>query len=305
MTQARRAPPIATVIVPVRNAADVVEEQLEALARQPNVGSLEVLVVDDASTDRTGELVRSWLRRAERPNFRLLTRPSRGGPNASRNDGIRAAAADFLLFCDGDDVVSDNWAEEMLRARSDRTILTGRYRMIGTAPDAPDRWRKEPWSLGWPYALGGSAALHRNMAIEVGGFDENILAGGTEVDFCIRAQEFAGATIREVEKAVVFHRKPSTGRGLFRREFHRARGRAYITRKLKHSVPSGQSARDLVSSLARLVRTLTRIHSYESRGKRLSVVFGWALGIIFWTTRFLFSIPPPKLLDEFAPVDGG
>jgi glycosyltransferase involved in cell wall biosynthesis len=86
---------LVSIIVPAFNSERYLDEALDALKRQdhPNI---EVIVVDDGSTDGTAELVR------RRPGVRLIQQPN-SGPSAARNAGINVAKGEYLTFCDADD----------------------------------------------------------------------------------------------------------------------------------------------------------------------------------------------------------
>ena len=88
-----------SVIVPAYNEQDTVVDLLERVAAQSIEGvEIEVIVVDDGSTDETGERV------AKRPDLfrKLIRRPRNGGKGAAVRDGLKAATGDYVLFQDAD-----------------------------------------------------------------------------------------------------------------------------------------------------------------------------------------------------------
>jgi len=96
------APPIASVVVPAFNAAEYLNEALLSLRTQ-TLSDIEIIVVDDGSTDRTGAIAATHAREDSR--VRLITRPiSSGRPAVARNDGLRAARGHYIAFLDADDV---------------------------------------------------------------------------------------------------------------------------------------------------------------------------------------------------------
>ncbi|MFF2370079.1 glycosyltransferase family 2 protein [Agromyces sp. NPDC058110] len=96
--------PTLSVIIPTHDVATWIEETLESVLAQHVPGGLEVLVVDDHSTDRTVALVESIA--ASDPRVRLVRATARGGGSA-RNAGVAAAHGRYVAFCDGDDLVPD------------------------------------------------------------------------------------------------------------------------------------------------------------------------------------------------------
>jgi len=90
--------PAISVVVPAHNAADTVGETIESALRQ-TMGDLEVIVVDDGSSDDTGARVEA----IADPRLRLV-RQENGGAAAARNAGIRQARGEWVAFLDADDV---------------------------------------------------------------------------------------------------------------------------------------------------------------------------------------------------------
>jgi glycosyltransferase involved in cell wall biosynthesis len=101
------AAPILSVVIPTWNRSHIVCEAIEsalsqrvAAQRAGRGAQVEVIVVDDGSTDDTSGIVgRSFGSR-----LRLLRMPSRRGPGAARNAGVRVAAGELLAFLDSDDL---------------------------------------------------------------------------------------------------------------------------------------------------------------------------------------------------------
>jgi glycosyltransferase involved in cell wall biosynthesis len=92
--------PNVSVIIPAHNRAGVIAAALESVRNQ-SFSALEVIVVDDCSTDDTAEVVRSVAR--DDPRIRLLVHPQNRGAQAARNTGIRAARGEWIAFLDSDD----------------------------------------------------------------------------------------------------------------------------------------------------------------------------------------------------------
>lgn len=107
------APIDISVIVPVYNAVLHLRELLESLAAQ-TLRSLEIVVVDDGSTDGSAELIRDFAGTDAR--VRVITRVN-GGVSAARNTGLQAARGRWLAFADADDwVAPDAYRNWLLQA---------------------------------------------------------------------------------------------------------------------------------------------------------------------------------------------
>ena len=89
-----------SVIMPAYNVSGIIERAIRSAAAQ-TLPPLEILVIDDRSTDDTVEVVTALGR--EIPSIRLLSTPVNGGAAAARNVGLREAKADWIALLDADD----------------------------------------------------------------------------------------------------------------------------------------------------------------------------------------------------------
>lgn len=122
---------LVSVIVPMYNVAPYLERCLTSLVGQ-SYRRLEIILVDDGSTDGTAAIAAGYARRDRR--VRLL-KLSHGGNGRARNTGIKAARGRFLAFADADDVVPAEAYEAMTEAleRSGSDFCAGGYgRIRGT-----------------------------------------------------------------------------------------------------------------------------------------------------------------------------
>lgn len=103
--------PLISVIVPIYNMEPLLPRCLDSLAAQ-TLRDLEIICVDDGSTDGSGGIVRKYASGDSR--FRLITQENSGRAEA-RNAGIRAAAAPYLGFADPDDYVEPDMYERLYR----------------------------------------------------------------------------------------------------------------------------------------------------------------------------------------------
>ena len=92
--------PKISVVVPVYNVENYIRNCLDAIAAQtyPN---LEIIVVDDASTDKSGKICEAYA--LQEPRLRVVHFSRNRGPSAARNEGIRLADGQFVSFVDADD----------------------------------------------------------------------------------------------------------------------------------------------------------------------------------------------------------
>lgn len=172
---------LVSVIIPTRDRADLLRDAIESvLAVNRRAFGIEVIVVDDGSSDHTASLVHKY------PVVYLQT--ARVGPSGARNAGILAARGDFIAFLDDDDVwLPHNVTPqlEMFAANPSFGAVHAQVRLTG-----PDR---TPWDMvmpggdlpsGWVFddvlthkTQLASVLIRRSVFQEVGLFDVTLRAG--------------------------------------------------------------------------------------------------------------------------------
>jgi glycosyltransferase involved in cell wall biosynthesis len=118
------ARPSISVVIPTRNRRPFLSRALASVLAQGDV-TLDVIVVDDASTDDTAE----WLARANDPRVRVITHDKPRGVSAARNEAIGAATGDWVAFLDDDDF----WAPTYLSRQLARAARTGAVAVAASA----------------------------------------------------------------------------------------------------------------------------------------------------------------------------
>jgi len=103
MTPPSTRPPLVSAVIPAYNAARYITECLHSIAGQEGDIPLEIIVVDDGSTDDTREKVLAF-------GGTRLIQQTNAGPSAARNRGIREAKGEFIAFLDSDDL----WTKDKL-----------------------------------------------------------------------------------------------------------------------------------------------------------------------------------------------
>lgn len=106
--------PKVSVIVPVFNCVDRLEQTLSSIfAQSCGEESLELICVDDCSSDGSGELLDRIS--AYHPRMRVIHQPDNRGVSAARNAGLCVASGDYLLFVDADDLVDPDLVSTVAR----------------------------------------------------------------------------------------------------------------------------------------------------------------------------------------------
>lgn len=112
MSEERLAEPLVTVIVPVFNVEEYVGTCLASIAAQTYC-NLEIIIVDDGSTDRSGALCDAF---AEKEFRATVVHTDNRGLSEARNTGLRAAHGQWISFVDSDDYVAPVFIEVLLKA---------------------------------------------------------------------------------------------------------------------------------------------------------------------------------------------
>lgn len=173
-------------------------------------GEREVIVVDDASTDRTVEV-------AQVHGARLLTLPAQQGAAAARNAGAAEARGDVLLFIDADCEAVVDWCQQMLRPLADPQVCGayGAYRSRQRAwvarlaqAEFEERYARLAARPSIDFFATHSAAVRRDAFEQVGGFRTD-LRGNEDVELAFRLSD-RGYRLIFAPQAVVYHEHPAT-----------------------------------------------------------------------------------------------
>jgi glycosyltransferase involved in cell wall biosynthesis len=193
-------PMTATIIITTKNRKEDLRRALKSCVIQDI--SLEVLVMDDGSTDGTSEMVH-----AEFPAARLERREESKGLIVRRNEAARLASGEVLISIDDDaefsapDIVRVALAEfceiaiaavaiPFVNVNQDQTVRQ-------LAPDASQIWLTNEY-------IGTAHAIRKDVFIQAGGYREVLFHQGEEGDLCIRLLN-AGYFVRLGNSQPIFH----------------------------------------------------------------------------------------------------
>jgi glycosyltransferase involved in cell wall biosynthesis len=185
--------PAVSVIMPAYNAETFLHTAVESVLRQ-SFADLELLIVDDGSSDRTPQIARDYAARDAR--VRALEQAN-AGPGPARNTGFRAAAGRFFAFLDSDDEWDETFLEEqvaVLDARPDVDVVIGNARNRGGARhgqpsrpvDGDGRLMSLAEILADETSLFIMAVFRRETVDAIGGFDPALFTN-EEYEMWIRA----------------------------------------------------------------------------------------------------------------------
>jgi cellulose synthase/poly-beta-1,6-N-acetylglucosamine synthase-like glycosyltransferase len=119
--------PSVSIVITAHNEAETIVGTLRSVAAQRDVGTMEILLVDDRSTDGTGELAGSL----DLPNLRLIRidhfdHPTLTARQVALDTGIRAAKGELVFLTDADGLVPTDWVSTMSQRLESADAVAGR-----------------------------------------------------------------------------------------------------------------------------------------------------------------------------------
>jgi len=196
-----------SVVVPTCGRADLLNRCMAALTAQTLRGAdMDIIVVDDAPSDATRDVVGQWTAHAAQRGLEVTYVANHGphGPAAARNRGWRHARADVIAFTDDDTVPDANWLRQgMMALDAEVDALWGRITM--PLPEHPTDYERDASHLATAEFVTANCFCRKAMLQALDGFDERFrLAWREDSDFHFRLLA-QGARIRHAPEALVVH----------------------------------------------------------------------------------------------------
>ncbi|WP_053737862.1 glycosyltransferase [Nocardia sp. NRRL S-836] len=218
------APPV-SVIIPAYNEAVNIAATVRSIAANTHLADVEVVVVDDGSTDGTAD-------RAEELGLQGVTviRQANQGKPAALNTGIRAARHELLVLLDGDTIFEPDTIGQLVQPFADTGVgaVSGNAK-VGNRQGLLGRWQHLEYCAGSnldrqilhalrcvPTVPGAVGAFRRSALTDVGGVPEHTLAEDTDLTMAITR---AGWRVAYRPEARAWTEAPVTVRGLFRQRY--------------------------------------------------------------------------------------
>jgi cellulose synthase/poly-beta-1,6-N-acetylglucosamine synthase-like glycosyltransferase len=216
--------PSVAIIVPAYNEAVGIERAVRSLT-QTDHPDLEVVVVDDGSTDGTGDLVEAL----GLPCVRVI-RQANGGKAAALTTGVLATEAEVVVMVDGDTMFELNTVTNLVQPLADPDVgaVSGNTK-VGNRSGLLGRWQHIEYVMGFnldrrmyemlqctPTVPGAIGAFRRSALVEVGGVSSDTLAEDTDLTLSIGRR---GHRVVYTEYARAWTEAPATFSGLWRQRY--------------------------------------------------------------------------------------
>lgn len=201
-----------SVVVPTCGRPDLLDRNLDALARQDLAPSrYEIIVVDDAASHLTLHLVAGWRGPTAARGLRLSYLANHGvhGPAAARNLGWRAATAPIIAFTDDDTIPARDWLRNGLAAFADDTdALCGRVEM--PLPQVPTDYQRDASHLTRAEFVTANCFCRKSVLEALQGFDERFrFAWREDSDLHFRLLKMRANIVRCPQALVVHPVRPA------------------------------------------------------------------------------------------------
>jgi cellulose synthase/poly-beta-1,6-N-acetylglucosamine synthase-like glycosyltransferase/peptidoglycan/xylan/chitin deacetylase (PgdA/CDA1 family) len=219
--------PGVSVIVPAFNEEKVVVQTITSLLNQRYAGDLEVVLVDDGSTDDTAIICEEAYGRHPRVS---VYRKGNGGKASALNYGIAHARHEIVIGLDADTVFDDDTVAELVQPLADPKVaaVAGNAK-VGNRINIVTRWQaleyvtsqnldRRAFSLLDCITVvpGAVGAWRRRLVMEVGGFQEDTLAEDQDLTLAMRR---AGYSVAYADGAIAYTEAPDTLRALAKQRF--------------------------------------------------------------------------------------
>ncbi|MDV7188483.1 glycosyltransferase [Lutibacter sp. TH_r2] len=228
-----------SIIIPVYNRPDEVDELLQSLTEQTYSGSFEVIVVEDGSSIKAEDIV---LKYSEKLNIQYFFKENTGA-GKSRNFGMEKAQGNYFIIFDSDCIIPSYYIEEVAKA------LTKNYTDAYGGADAAHKsfttiQKAINYSMTSVFTTGGIRGKKNavgkfqprsfNFGISKKAFDKtkgfSEMKIGEDIDLTFRLWE-ADFKTQFIENAFVYHKRRSTFKQFFKQTFKFGEGRPFLNTK--------------------------------------------------------------------------
>ena len=216
-----------SVVIPCKNEEVYIQNCINALLAQGSKEEMEVIAVDNGSTDNTIKILKQY-----EYNIRLFSLPV-GTISEVRNFGASHARGEWIAFIDGDVVVNEDWFDSFykfvksLDKSQTGKLITGSTCSIRKKPT----WIEKIWfeqlarrdQQNNEYINSGHLIISRLFFYEIGGFNKTFETGEDE-KLCKDAIELGGTIRKEPSIKAIHYGYPNTLKAFFKRERWHGRG---------------------------------------------------------------------------------
>jgi len=198
--------PKISIIIPCFNNETTILETIESINQQ-EYSSIEMIIVNDGSTDRSSQVISDYINNNNSANIILIDQVN-SGPSKSRNNGADKATGKYLLFLDADDILAPTYISKCVRHLEKDQTLNIVYTKADYFGAKKRAWNLPDFNLQnflESNCIPISAVIRNEVFQKVGKFDEN-LNYTEDWELWIRiVKEFGG--VYKIPETLFFYRK--------------------------------------------------------------------------------------------------
>jgi len=229
-----------SIVIPTYNCEDFIEENLSHLVK--NIQDVvDIIIVDDGSTDYTVSVVQNFIYKTEGKYIQLIENEHKN-PASARNTGWKEVKGDVVIFLDSDCKVTKKWYEEMLAPFKEKNIvavsgvyLSNQKKLIARYIQQQTGYRQSKTEKYTDNLATYSLAVKKEFLKKVDGFPEDYPSASCEdTEFSYKLRKYGKFVLNR--KAKVIHHHEENIIKYFKKQFNHAKYRVLM---LKRKNPVG------------------------------------------------------------------
>ncbi|MEN4194465.1 glycosyltransferase family 2 protein [Serratia marcescens] len=184
-------PIIFSIIIPAYNVSEYLSNCLDSIVKQEGCKSFECIIINDGSTDNTGDIAESFIVNEKVKNFHYYEKKN-GGVSETRNFGLEKASGEYIVFIDADDIISPNLLYFLSKAieEHDADLVYYNFEVLrGESPEESNVLRDDLKFIcsemskqelaskpNYPWARAAKRSLYENIVYPLGLIYEDIVS---------------------------------------------------------------------------------------------------------------------------------
>ena len=228
-----------SLIIPVYNRPNEIDELLNSLVKQTYINSFEVIVVEDGSTNSSEEIIKNY---SKKINLKYFFKEN-SGAGESRNFGMQKASGNYFIIFDSDCIIPPNYLVEV-----ENTLIKNYTDAFGGADAAHESFTNIQKAINYSmtsfFTTGGIRGNKKavdkfqprsfNLGISKTAFEAtkgfSKMKIGEDIDLTFRLWEHNFET-QFIESAFVYHKRRASFKQFFKQTFAFGKGRPFLNRK--------------------------------------------------------------------------
>ena len=196
-----------SIYIPVFNSEKTIKNVINSLFTQSKKFN-EIIIVNDGSTDKTLEIIKSY------KNIKIINNFKNKGLAATRNIAIKNCKNKIVANIDSDVVLSKHWLKNITKClKKKKIIMCGGNTKEKFTKNIYNKWRSERYPLNWgdkdilnpPFIFGSNSIQYKSAWKKVGGYDEKFKTAGDDVNYSKKISSIKNSSTFYSNNSVCYH----------------------------------------------------------------------------------------------------